>query len=162
MVKSLGSKLVTYTILIVTGIIILIPFLLAVSGSIKTVSDVYTYPPRLLPYAADTTLINDVEYPLFEVPVSETETRELARIEQGLTVRLWTPIAGGESFLAPKDEFTETEEFVTIDGEELAVFIDSSGLEFAEVRSSIVGVYVDPANPDGERTYYPSADLQQV
>ena len=162
MVKSLGSKLVTYTILIVTGIIILIPFLLAVSGSIKTVSDVYTYPPRLLPYAADTTLINDVEYPLFEVPVSETETRELARIEQGLTVRLWTPIAGGESFLAPKDEFTETEEFVTIDGEELAVFIDSSGLEFAEVRSSIVGVYVVPANPYGERTYYPSADLQQV
>ena len=160
MAKSLGSKLLTYTILIVTGIIILIPFLLAVSGSIKTVSDVYTYPPRFLPYASDTVLINDVEYPLFEVPVSETETRQLARVEQGLTVRLWTPIAGGESFLAPKDQFTETEEFVTIDGEELAVFTDQSGNSFAEAGSAIVGVYVDPADPTGAKIYYPSAGLE--
>jgi multiple sugar transport system permease protein len=160
MVKSVGSRLLTYTILITTGIIILIPFLLAVSGSIKTVSDVYTYPPRFLPYAADTTVINEVEYPLFQVPISETETRELARIEQGLTVRLWTPMAGGESFLAPKDQFSETEDFVTIDGEELAVFTDSSGAKFAEAGRSIVGVYVDPADPNGAKTYFPSADLE--
>jgi multiple sugar transport system permease protein len=162
MVKSFGSKLLTYTILIVTGIIILVPFLLAVSGSIKTVSDVYTYPPRFLPYASDTAVINDVEYPLFMVPVSETETRELARIEQGLTVRLWTPIAGGESFLAPKDQFTETEEFVTINGEELAIFTDESGNSFAEAGSAIVGVYADPADPTGTKVYYPSADLEPV
>jgi multiple sugar transport system permease protein len=160
MVKSVGSKLLTYTILITTGIIILIPFLLALSGSFKTVSDVYTYPPRFLPHAADTALIGDVEYPLFLVPVSETETRELARVEQGLTVRLWTPMAGGESFLAPKDQFSETEDFVTIDGEEFAVFTDSSGAEFAEVGSSIVGVYVDPADPDGTKTYFPSSGLE--
>jgi ABC-type glycerol-3-phosphate transport system permease component len=160
MAKSFGSKLLTYTILITTGIIILIPFLLALSGSFKTVSDVYTYPPRFLPHAADTALINDVEYPLFLVPVSETETLELARIEQGVTVRLWSPLAGGESFLAPVAGYTETEEFVTIDGQELAVFTDSSGEKFAEVDSSIVGVYVDPADPNGEKTYFPSADLE--
>jgi multiple sugar transport system permease protein len=160
MAKSFGSKLLTYTILITTGIIILIPFLLALSGSFKTVSDVYTYPPRFLPHAADTALINEVEYPLFLVPVSETETLELARVEQGVTVRLWAPIAGGESFLAPLAGYTETEEFVTIDGQELAVFTDSSGAEFAEVDSSIVGVYVDPADPDGEKIYFPSADLE--
>jgi ABC-type glycerol-3-phosphate transport system permease component len=162
MVKSFGSRLLTYTILIVTGIIILIPFLLAVSGSIKTVSDAYTYPPRLLPYAADTALINEVEYPLFEVPISETETRQLARVEQGVTVRLWTPIAGGESFFAPKNQFTETEEFVTLNGEEFAVFTDESGASFAETRSSIVGVYVDPDDPTGTKIYYPSADLERA
>lgn len=160
MAKSFGSKLLTYTILITTGIIILIPFLLALSGSFKTVSDVYTYPPRFLPHAADTALINDVEYPLFLVPVSETETLELARIEQGVTVRLWSPLAGGESFLAPVAGYTETEEFVTIDGQELAVFTDSAGEKFAEVDSSIVGVYVDPADPNGEKTYFPSAGLE--
>lgn len=160
MARSFGSKLLTYTLLITTGIIILIPFLLALSGSFKTVSDVYTYPPRFLPHAADTALINDVEYPLFQVPVSETETRELARVEQGVTVRLWAPVEGGESFLAPLTGYTETEEFVTIDGQELAVFTDSSGAEFAEVDSSIVGVYVDPADPAGEKIYYPSADLE--
>jgi multiple sugar transport system permease protein len=160
MAKSFGSKLLTYTLLITTGIIILIPFLLAVSGSFKTVSDVYTYPPRFLPHAADTALINDVEYPLFLVPVSETETRELARVEQGVTVRLWSPLAGGESFLAPLSGYTETEELVTIDGQELVVFTDSSGAKFAEVDSSIVGVYVDPADPDGTRTYFPSSGLE--
>ena len=160
MAKSFGSKLLTYTLLITTGIIILIPFLLAVSGSFKTVSDVYTYPPRFLPHAADTALIDDVEYPLFLVPVSETETRELARVEQGVTVRLWSPLAGGESFLAPLSGYTETEELVTIDGQELVVFTDSSGAKFAEVDSSIVGVYVDPADPDGTRTYFPSSGLE--
>lgn len=160
MAKTIGGKLLTYVILIVTGIIILIPFLLALSGSIKTVSDVYTYPPRFLPYGAETALIGEVEYPLFEVPVSQTETKELARIEQGLTVRLWTPITGGDSFLAPLDGFTETEEFVTIEGEELAVFTDANGAQFAEAGRSIVGVYVDPADPQGAKTYFPSSGLQ--
>jgi multiple sugar transport system permease protein len=160
MAKSFGSKLLTYTILITTGIIILIPFLLALSGSFKTVSDVYTYPPRFLPHAADTALINEVEYPLFLVPVSETETLELARIEQGVTVRLWAPVAGGESFLAPLAGYTETEELVTLDGQEFPVFTDSSGAEFAETDSSIVGVYVDPADPGGEKIYFPSSGLE--
>jgi multiple sugar transport system permease protein len=40
------------------------------------------------------------------------------------------------------------------------VFTDSAGEKFAEVDSSIVGVYVDPADPNGEKTYFPSADLE--
>ncbi len=162
MLKSLPSKILTYAILVVVGTIILIPFILAVSGSVKTVSDVYTYPPRLLPYSADTALVGDVEYPLFEVPVSESETLELARIEQGVSVRIWIPLAGGESFFAPRDGFIETGELAVVNGEEFEVFSNSSGDQFANSGSAIVGVYVDPADPNPTRVYYPSADLVPV
>lgn len=160
MVKSIPSRIVTYVILISTGILILIPFLLALSGSLKTASDVFTYPPRFLPYAPETTLINDVEYPLFEVPVSADETKQLARIEQGVSVRLWQPIAGGEQFLAPKAQFTETDELYSFEGEQAPVFDDAAGNKFADVGSAIVGVYADPANPDAAPVYFPSADLE--
>jgi len=158
--KSLSSKILTYLVLSVTGIIIIIPFVLAVSGSIKTVSDVYTYPPRLLPYSPDTALIGEVEYPLFEVPISESETAELARIEQGISVRIWLPVAGGEPFFAPKSDFVETGEIIQVEGQEAEVFRDQSGAEFANVGSGIVGLYVDPNDPEGTRVYYPSSDLQ--
>lgn len=159
MLKTLPSKILTYLILGVTGIIILIPFVLAVSGSVKTVSDVYTYPPRLLPYSADTALIGEVEYPLFEVPISESETIELARVEQGVSVRVWLPVGGSETFFAPRDGFVETGEVTTVSGEEFEVFSNSSGEQFANVGSAIVGVYVDPNDPMQTRVYYPSADL---
>jgi ABC-type glycerol-3-phosphate transport system permease component len=160
MVKSLPSKILTYLVLSVTGIIIIIPFLLAVSGSVKTVSDVYKYPPRFLPYSPDTALIDDVEYPLFKVPISETETEELARIEQGVSVRVWLPLDGKDSFFAPKSEFLETDKLETVNGTEVSVFSDSAGNEFADIGSAIVGLYVDPNDPTGKRIYYPSADLE--
>lgn len=160
MVKTIPSTILTYVILIATGIVILVPFLLALSGSMKTASDVFTYPPRFLPYAPDTALINNVEYPLFEVPVSEDETKQLARIEQGVSVRIWQPLESGESFLAPKSEFTETDETVTFEGEQAQVFVDADGTRFAEIGSAIVGVYVDPEDAAAERVYFPSADLE--
>jgi len=160
MLKSIPSKIITYLVLSITGIIILIPFLLAVSGSVKTVSDVYTYPPRLLPYSPETALIDDVEYPLFEVPISDSEFAELARIQQGVSVRVWLPLDGGEQFFAPKSEFIETDQLVEINGQDVEVFKDASGNEFANVGSGIVGLYVDPDDPEGLRVYFPSADLQ--
>jgi ABC-type glycerol-3-phosphate transport system permease component len=160
MVKTIPSTILTYVILISTGIVILIPFLLALSGSLKTASDVFTYPPRFLPYAPDTALINDVEYPLFDVPVSSDETKQLARVEQGVSVRIWQPVAGGETFLAPKSEFTETEETAIFNGNEAQIFVSPDGARFAEVGRAIVGVYVDPEDLGAAPVYFPSADLE--
>lgn len=160
MTKSISSKFLTYFILVTTGVVILIPFLLALSGSLKTVSDVYTYPPRFLPYAADTVQIGEIEYPLFAVPISESETVNLARVEQGVSVGIWSPTAGGESFFAPKANFIETTATVSINGEDFVIFTDASGTAFAKVGSAIVGVYVDPDDPTGTKVYFPSADLQ--
>lgn len=162
-VKSLSSKLLTYLILSVTGIAVLIPFLLALSGSVKTVGDVFTYPPRFLPYAATSVEIDGKDAPLFEIPLEDGTVVELARIKQGVTVREWADPANPEStFLAPLDLFTLTSKTIEVGGKQVEVYADSTGKEYANVGSAIVGIYQDPDNSSAPLVYLPSADLKPV
>lgn len=161
--RKLSSKILTYLILGVTGILVLIPFLLALSGSLKTVGDVFTYPPRLLPYAATSVEIAGKEVPLFEVPREDGTVVQLARVEQGLNVRQWVGVSDTSvKFLAPKDQFLDTGKTTVIDGKTVGLFTDSAGLEFANVGSAIVGAYQDPKNLSAPLVYLPSADLKPV
>jgi multiple sugar transport system permease protein len=126
----------------------------------KTASDVFTYPPRFLPYSPEKVLIDDVEYPLFTIPISEDESLELARVEQGVTVRIWQSLDSEKVLLAPKLNFIETAEVVIIEGKEAVVFLDSEGESYANIGSAIVGVYVDPENLSAPPIYFPSAGLE--
>lgn len=162
-VKKLSSKVLTYLILSVTGIAVLVPFLLALSGSLKTVGDVFTYPPRLLPYSATSVEIDGKEAPLFEVPLEDGTVVELARVKQGVTVREWADLANpSTTFLAPKELFTLTSKTIDIDGKPAEVYTDSTGKEYANVGSAIVGAYQDPDNSSAPLVYLPSADLKPV
>ena len=163
LVRNLSSKILTYLILGVTGILVLIPFLLAISGSLKTVDDVFTYPPRFLPYAASAIEIEGKEAPLFEIPMDDGSIEEFARVKQGVTVRQWVGIEDPAiKFLAPKDQLQDTGKTVELEGKAAEVFTDAAGKSFANVGSAIVGAYQDPANPSAPLIYVPSADLKPV
>ncbi len=163
MVRSFTGKLVTYIVLGVTGIIVLVPFLLALSGSVKTVGDVFTYPPRFLPYAAASTQIDGQDAPLFEVPQPDGSLLNMARIGQGLSAREWVPVdQPSEMFYAPRDGFTETGQQVELNGSKFDVYTDASGKTFADTGSAIVGAYKDPNNLSADPLYLPSADLKPV
>lgn len=162
-VQSVSSRALTYLILTVTGIVVLVPFLLALSGSLKTVGDVFTYPPRFLPYAATSVQLDGKDVPLFEVPLKDGTVVELARVKQGVSVREWADPANlSTTFLAPADQFTETAKTIEVEGESVSIYTDSSGAEFANVGSAIVGVYQDPDNTSAPLVYLPSADLKPV
>ena len=162
-VRNLSSKILTYLILGTTGIIVLIPFLLALSGSLKTVDDVFTYPPRFLPYAASSAEIDGKEAPLFEVPTADGSIVELARVKQGITVRQWVGVDDPSiKFLAPEDQLLDSGKSVELGGKTAEVFTDSSGASFANVGSAIVGAYQNPKNPSDPLVYMPSADLKPV
>jgi ABC-type glycerol-3-phosphate transport system permease component len=162
-VQSVSSKALTYLILTVTGIVVLVPFLLALSGSLKTVGDVFTYPPRFLPYAATTVQVDGKDVPLFEVPLKDGTVVELARVKQGVSVREWADPANlATTFLAPADQFTETTKTIEVAGESVSIYTDSSGAEFANVGSAIVGVYQDAKDSSAPLVYLPSADLKPV
>lgn len=49
-----GFTVATYAILTVVGIVMIFPFVLAVTTSFKSSQDVFRYPPRILPHANDT------------------------------------------------------------------------------------------------------------
>jgi ABC-type glycerol-3-phosphate transport system permease component len=162
-VRKLSSKIITYLILGVTGIVVLIPFLLALSGSLKTVDDVFTYPPRFLPYAASSVQIDGKDAPLFEVPRVDGTISQLARVKQGVTVRQWVGVDDpSNKFLAPTEQLVDTGKSIVMDGKTVEVFTDAAGKSFANVGSAIVGAYQNPADTTAPLVYLPSADLKPV
>jgi multiple sugar transport system permease protein len=127
------------------------------------VGDVFTYPPRFLPYAATTVQVDGKDVPLFEVPLKDGTVVELARVKQGVSVREWADPANlATTFLAPADQFTETTKTIEVAGESVSIYTDSSGAEFANVGSAIVGVYQDAKDSSAPLVYLPSADLKPV
>jgi ABC-type glycerol-3-phosphate transport system permease component len=63
-------RTVAYALLILFGYIIIFPFLYMMSTSFKTSTDVFRYPPKLLPYSPATTELNGEQVPQYELLVN--------------------------------------------------------------------------------------------
>ena len=64
-----ATRIVVYVLLTAFAYIMLFPFLYMLFTSLKTASDVFRSPPRLLPYSAQTVDYQGEAYPLYEVQV---------------------------------------------------------------------------------------------
>ena len=151
---------VVYTVLTAFGLLMLFPFVVMVTTSLKTPADTYNYPPRLLPRDAE---LADVEgfdnpLPLYEVTV-DGQTRRLA-------------LAGNDARIgvyAAPDDLSRTYErslrdadpagsaldqkTVTLNGvvEKLWVIeVDGQPLEVVQLEQRALGRFIDPANPQAE------------
>ena len=158
---SVTAQVSTYLILLIAGIVVLVPFVLAFFGSFKTAEDVFTYPPRLLPHVAATTEVDGEELPLFEVPLPDGGTATLARLENGTSLREFIGVDDATVVvIAPKDSATPTGATITVDGDEKDVYvIEVGGAEVTvfDNKSRIGGTYIDPADPAAPPVFAVSA-----
>ncbi len=145
------SRIAVYGVLTVAGIVVMIPFLIALFGSFKTAEDVFTYPPRLLPQAPATVTVDGAELPVFNVPVPAGGTEQLARLENGTSLREFIGVEDPTQVLVlPREELTATGTTVSIEGEDKDVYVatvDGQQVEFYDNRSRIGGTYIDPDDP---------------
>lgn len=77
--KQLLQNVLIYAVLTAFGVIMLFPFIVMVTTSLKDAADTFSYPPRLLPQDAQTVAVpgfND-PLPLYDVPI-DGQTRRLA------------------------------------------------------------------------------------
>jgi multiple sugar transport system permease protein len=164
--RGQSARIFVYASLTIAGLVVLIPFLFALSGSMKTAEDVFTYPPRILPYVAATATVNGEELPVFTVPLPDGGTADLARVENGTSLREFRQVDDPEFVLvSPKDALEPTGTTVTVDGEEKDVYlvtIDGQQVEVYNNRSRIGGTYIDPANPSAPPVYAVPADVVAV
>jgi ABC-type glycerol-3-phosphate transport system permease component len=133
------------------GLLMLFPFAVVAFGSLKTVSDVNRFPPRLLPYTQDSTEVDGEELPLYDI---EGQQRVLAeRVDIGVFA---APDDLEATFAAPTRDaqrrggFLDTET-VEIDGQEYELYdVDVAG-ELREgvvqVGSTTAGVFALPDEP---------------
>ncbi|MGB7979517.1 MAG: carbohydrate ABC transporter permease [Candidatus Nanopelagicales bacterium] len=160
------ARIVVYGTLTVAGLVVLIPFLFALSGSMKTAEDVFTYPPRALPYVPATATVNGQELPVFSVPLAGGGTADLARVENGTSLREFRQVGDPEFVLvSPRDALEPTGTTVLVDGDEKDLYlvtIDGQQVEVYDNRSRIGGTYLDPANPSAPPVFAVPADVVAV
>lgn len=164
--KSLLAQLSVYVILLVAGVVVLVPFVLAFFGSFKTAEDFFTYPPRLLPHVAATAEVNGEPLPVFTVPLPDGGTANLVRLENGTSLREFIGVDDPTVVLvAPKDALTATGETIVIDGKDKDVYTAQIGgvdVLVYDNKSRIGGTYVDPANPNAPPVFAVSAAVTPV
>jgi multiple sugar transport system permease protein len=164
--RSWVAQLSTYTILLIAGIVVLVPFILAFFGSFKTAEDFFTYPPRLLPHVAATADVNGEYLPLFTVPLPDGGTADLARVENGTSLREFIGVDDpAVVVVAPRDSATPTGDTIVVDGDEkdgYTVDLGGSTVLVYDNKSRIGGTYVDPADPSAEPVFAVSSAVVPV
>ncbi len=134
------------------GLIMLFPFAVVAFGSLKETSDIFRFPPRLLPYSQETAEIDGEEMPLYIV---EGEQRVLV---ETVAVGLFAPpddldaiVTVATDDVERRGGFLDTET-VEVDGEELPLFdvpIDGETVPMVQRGSTTQGRFAavdDPSN----------------
>ena len=164
--RSWVAQTSTYAILIIAGVVVLVPFILALFGSFKTAEDFFTYPPRLMPNVAATAQVNGEDLPVFTVPLPEGGSANLARVENGTSLREFIGVEDPTVVLvAPRDAATATGESVVIDGEDKKTYtveIAGASVLVYDNKSRIGGTYLDPADPSAPPVYAVSSVVVPV
>jgi ABC-type glycerol-3-phosphate transport system permease component len=142
-----------YTILIVFAAAMLFPFIYMVATALKTPEDTFRFPPKILPRAAVTTLVDGVEQPLFTLPVDGTPTNVILA-EEGVQAGLFVdPDNPADTVAWPLDLATDTGRTATLEGETVPVYsvpLGSETRELALQRGTSVGRFVGVDDPTQE------------
>jgi multiple sugar transport system permease protein len=158
-----------YGILGIFAIAMVFPFVYMFFTSLKDSSDVFTYPPRVLPYEPETIEVDGESLPLYRIESGEGgELRDMVLVESGVEAGLFAPEDDLETTVAVPFEFTvDTGRTVTVEGEALPVYavtFEGESRELVLLRGTAVGRFVDPNDPAVEgfavvRTAEPSEKI---
>ncbi len=140
-----------YLILGFFAMAMIFPFIYMFFTALKESSDVFRYPPRVLPYEASTTEVDGEQLPLFVIESADGEERTMVLVESGVEAGLFAPESDLEATVAVPLEFaTDTGRTVTVDGEVLGIWTVTYGGESADLvllRGTAVGRFADPDDP---------------
>ena len=140
-----------YLVLGSVAIVMVFPFLYVVSGSLKTRTDIFSYPPTLLPYVQATTTVDGEQEPLYDV---EGGQAVLAGDE---FVGVYAPPGDLSATVeVPESEAERVggfvdQETVVVDGEELLLFeveVDGTPTEVVQVDRRQAGEFVPVGGGD--------------
>jgi alpha-1,4-digalacturonate transport system permease protein len=133
------------------GLIMVFPFAVVAFGSLKEASDIFRFPPRLLPYSQDTAEIDGEEQPLFLIEDQERVLLETVSIgvfapPDDLDARVTAQVADVER----RGGFIDAET-VTIDGREEPLFdvpVGDDVVAMVQLGTTTEGRFASVQDPD--------------
>lgn len=133
------------------GLLMLFPFLIVAFGSLKESSDIFRFPPRLLPYSQDIVEIDGEERGLFLIDDTERVLVET------ISVGVFAPVDDlDEEFTAPaanaerRGGFMDAET-VEVEGEELPIYdvqLPDGAVEAVQLGTTTEGRFAAVDEPD--------------
>jgi len=162
--RSTMVRIGTYSLLVLVAVVVLFPFVVAVSTSLKSSTDIFTYPPSLVPRTAKTIPASDVGGATGDpaVPVYELPGRDgtWALVDNGVSLGVYVPldesgelpasIGPADEITVGLDEVTPTGETIVVDGDDTdVVTIPTEGgtVEGVRIRTTIGAEFVSLDDP---------------
>ena len=151
--KATAVRVATYALLGTVAIIVLFPFVVAVSTSLKRNTDIFTYPPSLVPRTEAT--VTDPERGLENATVFELPGRDgqFALVASDVPLAEFRPLDDPDTLIAlAPDQGVDTGRTTVIDGDEEEIYlvdVDGEQVEVYRARLTVGGLF-EPLDGDGE------------
>ena len=141
-----------YAVLVGVAVIVLFPFVIAFTTSLKQSDDVFNYPPTVLPRAATVVEGGPLDgKPLYDLEV-DGSLRRVALEEDGASLLvLADPSDPATTYLVPSEDAVSTGRTVVVAGEERSLVtaeVEGETRTLARLRSSVGAVFTDPEDPE--------------
>ena len=155
--KATAIRVATYVLLLAVAVVVIFPFLVAVTTSFKRNTDIFTYPPSLVPRAAVTVPAEQVglegdPVPVYTFPARDDRSGQFALVDNDASLAEYRPLDDLERVIVlAVTDGDKTGATITIDGEAEDVFlIDDGGTQIEAYRSRLTsgGLFVSVDNPD--------------
>ncbi len=148
--RKLVERIGLYTALSTFGIIMVFPFAVVAFGSLKEASDIFRFPPRLLPYSQETVEVDGEQEPVFLIEGEERVLLETVAIgvfapPDDLDARVNAQVDEVER----RGGFMDTET-VVIDGEEEPLFdvpVDGDVVGMVQLGTTTEGRFASVEDP---------------
>jgi multiple sugar transport system permease protein len=117
-------RIATYALLIAVAIIVVFPFVVALSTSTKNSQDIFAYPPTLIPREAATAPAEDYGLEGGPVQLFDFDGTSYALAENNVAIAEYTPLDEPETVIRQEAGLAvETDQVVEIDGNEEPVYV---------------------------------------
>jgi len=135
-------RIITYALLVAVAAIVVFPFIVAVTTSMKDSKAIFSYPPTLVPRVPTTVdpaaegLDGDEAVAVYTLPGQDGKW---ALVENGASIGIYRPIGATETITLLNSSVTPTDDVVTVDGEEEDVYlltIDGAEVEATRDRTT--------------------------
>jgi len=153
LLRLVRTRALIYLVLGGFAALMIFPFLYMLCTSLKTASDVFTYPPRVLPREPAMTDFQGEQLPLYQIAV-DGRVRSMVLVEEGLEAGVFAPAdEPANTVVVPLAQVVATGATVLVEGEERPVYrvpVGTGTESLALIRNTIVGRFVDPEQPEVE------------
>ncbi|MEO6714894.1 MAG: carbohydrate ABC transporter permease [Mycobacteriales bacterium] len=148
--RAQAARAAGYVVLVVAALVVLMPFFIAFTTSLKEPDDVFNYPPTVLPRTNKQVAVGGQPADLYTVTVNG-RARQMALAKDGISVGIYAdPANPGDEIVQEQAKATSLDRKVTVAGAEqslYAVQTESGSRELYRKRSALAARFVDPDDP---------------